>query len=349
MNKDKVGLLDIPIELLQSIFTYLEPKLLFYPLMEVNQAFNDLANDPMVMTTCFFNFIKVPLKYGGGDFCLLAKKERFSIIKDALWTNGVNEKISTIAYFTDGGVYGEDFTYFISNIYSDESSELYSSKRGENVNIKAVLSDSLFSHIDLTDLKRYKISKEEYHLYKYPNDTFCYPIKSLISQYEPQHSKQFGILKYHDLNRNLTSYNALLQSFAVFLSMEEIDVNHPLVRLFDGIKEIDQLEKLGFEYTLLQTTDDTHVVEFTLSSSNKLQQTLEKNAPGAKLNGVYPLLWGDISKNTVNYLNVFQRIGFRYMLLKLIDSTKTGDGTNIDCHSISLSGYTIKLGHTCEE
>ena len=114
-----------------------------------------------------------------------------------------------------------------------------------------------------------------------------------MSQYDPQNSKQFGIIKYHDINRTLINYTCFLQSFAVFLSMEEIDVNHPLVRLFDGIKKLDQLQKLGFETFTLQNSEDTNVVEFKLNSIHEVERTLQKNIPGARLDGVYPLIWGD--------------------------------------------------------
>eukprot|EP01022_Parablepharisma_sp_SALTPOND_P026627 TRINITY_DN64503_c2_g1_i1.p4 TRINITY_DN64503_c2_g1~~TRINITY_DN64503_c2_g1_i1.p4 ORF type:complete len:350 (+),score=33.59 TRINITY_DN64503_c2_g1_i1:2958-4007(+) len=349
MSKEKVKLLELPGELVKAALMFLAPKELLYPLMQVNRRFKELASDPMVMTVSFFSSLKVPLTYGGREFAALRAEERGLIIKDVLWASGINERLPMMAYYTDGGVDGKDSKFFISNIYADNPSCLYCSVRGENVHVKATFSEIIPSHIELSDISKYAVPESKTALYSYPEHTYSYPIKSLISKHEPQHHKQFAVVKYHDLNRNLTNYTCFLQSFAVFISMEEIDPNHPLVRLFDGVKKLEQVEALGFEHMSLQSSEDTKVVEFSLQSLKNIEEVLQKNVPGAKLNGVYPLIWGDISKNTTNYLNVIQRVGFRFMLLKLIDSHKSQADGNIDCYTISLSGNLIKLRHTHEE
>jgi hypothetical protein len=346
---NKVKLLDLPPEVLKFTLIFLQPEKLLNPIMAVCKKLNELAADPTVMSTCFFNALKVPVRYGVVEFGSLSVKERASIMKDIFWANGLNEKVNTVAYYTDGGVDKGTSKYFISNIYAENPTDLYSSIRGSNIHVKALLSDTLSSRIDLTDVSKYKVPPRKANLYKYPDNTYLLPIKSLLSQYDPQNSKQFGVLKYHDLNRNIPNYTCFLQSFALFISMEEIDVNHPLVRLFDDIKKKEHLDKLGFQYISLQSTEDTQVVEFELYSIREVEKTLQKNTPGAKLDGVYPLLWGDVSKNNVNYLNITQRIGFRFMLLKLIDSHKSKDDSNIDCYTISLSGVVIKLKSSYEE
>ncbi len=349
MSKEKPTLLLLPPDILKAALMFLAPKELVFPMMLVNRKLKDLASDPMVMTVSFFASLKVPLRYGGTEFAALRPEEKSAIMKDVIWSSGINERLPMFAYYTDGGVDGKDSKYFISNIYADNPTELYCSVRGENVHVKATFSDTVSSRLDLSDIAKYKIPESKAALYAYPEHTYSYPIKSLIGRYEPQHSKQFGVMKYHDLNRNLTNYTCFLQSFAVFISMEEIDPSHPVVRLFDGVKKMEQVDSLGFEYMSLQNSEDTKVVEFTLSSTRKMEEVLERHVPGAKLNGVYPFIWGDISKNTTNYLNVIQRVGFRFILLKLIDSHKSQPGGNIDCYTISISGTLIKLRHTHEE
>eukprot|EP00826_Nyctotherus_ovalis_P036733 TRINITY_DN3282_c0_g1_i14.p1 TRINITY_DN3282_c0_g1~~TRINITY_DN3282_c0_g1_i14.p1 ORF type:complete len:140 (-),score=3.20 TRINITY_DN3282_c0_g1_i14:303-722(-) len=118
--------------------------------------------------------------------------------------------------------------------------------------------------------------------------------------------------------RNVVNYTCLLQSFALFVSMEEIDASHPLIRLFDGIKTKKQMEDLGFENISLQSVEGTHIVEFRLYPLSNVERTLQKHMSGAKLDGVYPLMWREINKFTENYLNLTQRVGFRFLLLKLI-------------------------------
>jgi len=350
MSKEaKVKLLDLPRAIIKAALSYLTIKELLFPTMETNKKLNELANDPAVITGVFFHQLKVPLAYGGAEFAALKPEDKMAIMKDIIWPSGINEKLNTLAYFTDGGFDGSDNKYFIQNIYGDNPANLYCSKRGENVHVKAMCSDSIAQHVDLTDLAKYKVPPAKAHLYTYPDDTYCYPIKSLIGKHDPQSHKQFAVIKYHDLNRNLGGYTCFLQSFALFISMEEIDVSHPLVRMFDGVKKMEQMEKLGFEFMSLQSTEDTKVVEFTLASTRKLEENLQKLVPGSKLNGVYPLLWGEVSTATTNYLNVIQRVGFRYMILKLIDSHKSQPGGNIDCYPISLSGNHIKLRFSHEE
>jgi len=350
MSKEsKIKLFDFPNHLVKSILGYLTVKELLYPIMETSKKLNEFANDPDVITRVFFNQLKVPLPYGGAEFAALKPEDKNTIMKDILWPSGINEKLTAVAYYTDGGMYGTDSKFFMNNIYGENPTNLYSTKRGENVHVKAVISDCLSQHIDISDISKFKIPESKAHLYAYPNDTYSYPIKSLIGNYDPQNCKQFAVLKYHDLNRNLTGYTAFLQSFILFISMEEIDPNHPLVQLFDGVKKMEQVEKLGFEFMSLQTQDETKVVEFNLSSIQKVEEVLQKNVIGAKLNGVYPFLWGQLASTVTNYLNIIQRIGFRFILLKLIDSNKPDPSSNIDCYTISMSGSLVKLRHTHEE
>lgn len=349
MAKEKTKLFDLPIPVLKTALTYLTTKELLYPIMETNKKLNGLANDPQVVTSVFFNQLRVPLAYGGAEFAALKPEDKMTIMKDILWQSGINERLPMLAYYTDGGVFESDSKHFIQNIYTDNPTNLYCAKRGENVHIKVMVSETLSQHIDSTDVAKYKIPKEKAHACFYPEETYSYPIKTLIGNHDPQHHKQFAVIKYHDLNRNLGGYTCFMSSFAVFISMEEIDAAHPLVQLFDGVKKMEQVEKLGFEFLSLQSTEDTKIVEFSLSSIRKIEETLKSHVPGAKLNGVYPFLWGDISRNTNNYLNIIQRVGFRFMLLKLIDSNKTESGTNIDAYSITVSGNHIKLRYTHEE
>ncbi len=345
----KIKLLDLPRSLLRQMLLYLNAKELHYPLMEANRLFHELANDPEVVTAVFFGQLRVPLRYGGAEFAALRPEERSGMIKDIVWQSGINEKLNAVAYFTDGGISSDDSKFFISNIYTDNPSYLHSTKRGENVHIKAVCSEGIAQGIDNSDIAKYKVPEKKAKLYAHPADTYVCPVKSLLSKHDPQNSHQFAVMKYHDLNRNLSGYTCFLQSFAVFISMEEIDVEHPLVQLFNGVKKIEQVEQLGLDFMSLQSTEDTKVVEFSLASPRKLEETLQKHVPGAKLDGVYPFIWGDISAGTTNYLNVVQRIGFRYMLLKLIDSHKTQGDANIDCYSVALSGNHIKLRFSNEE
>lgn len=345
----KAAIVKIPSELLKLILSYLKPSELFYPIMQLNKKFKKTANDPLLMATAFFNFLKVHFDYGGVEFSSLHHEDRTTIMKNVLWKKATAEKLPMLAYYTDGGTDGNTPTYFIQNIYVERPTQLYCSIRADNVNVKSMVSESIIKAIDLQDIKKYKPNKKKALECAYPDHTYSYPIKTLIASQEPQLNKQFAVMKFYDIKRNLRNYTCFLQSFVIFVSIKPIYVNHPLVKLFDGVRNLELVNKLGFEYSILQDTADTKVIEFNLQSLKKVEQVLDKNVPGAKLNAVYPLIWGDVSRNTPNYLNLERPIGFKYILMKLIDSHKTQANGNIDCYTMGISGNLIKLMHTYEE
>jgi hypothetical protein len=159
----------------------------------------------------------------------------------------------------------------------------------------------------------------------------------------------FGVMKYFDLNRALTTYSCFLKSWALFVSMDEIDQNCDIVQLFNDVDDITKAKSLGFETFTLVVGTTASVLEFNLSSLSQVEKVLQTHkGANARLKGVYPLLYGDVTKSTANYLNIIQRIGFRHLLLKLIDSFKEGD-KNIDCYNITVSGTIVKMKQNMEE
>ena len=350
MSKDtrKVGLGDLSEALLKRVLSYLGAKKVVYPAMCVCKRIYQLGTkDGPFLTRCFFSDIKVPYSYGGYELGALEHSERLELLKEVYGSGTV--PISLFSYFTDGGVDKGEAKYFIQNVYLANAKELYSAFKGENIHVASVCSESVASAFVLDELDQYAL-KSEGAEEKKGNSTYRLPVERLLAAHDPQNSKHIAFIKYYDINRNIQHYTCLLQSFALFVSMEQIASEHPLVQLFQGITTFEQMQQLGFEFTHLQEDGPTKVVEFALSSPRQVEATLQKHkGPRARLNGVYPLIWGEIVKTTVNYLNVTQRIGFRYLLLKLINSQKTSGDSNIDCHNIQVSGSTLILKHSYEE
>ena len=179
---------------------------------------------------------------------------------------------------------------------------------------------------------------------------YSIPYFKEIGVYDPQFLSTFGVIKYFDLNRNIQNYTCFVNSWTLFISMDEIDPMCDIVQLFNDVKTHEKAKEFGFETTILAEGAAATVVEFNLGNRKKMEDILKKHRGlNARLNGVYPILYGNVTKQTANYLNVIQRIGFRHMLLKLIDSNKESEDNNIDCYNISVSGTWVRLKNNTEE
>ena len=342
---EKFRFLFLPTSIQENILSYSTAKEIFHPIMKINNHFNNLANQPTLFTTIFFNHIKLSTCTALFNlYKSLNSRERKAFAKECIYTT--TEQLELFSHYTDGGVDQDSLTYFISNIYKESPTHLYSSKKGENVNVKSLLSDGLYQKYTIDEIAKYaqKDSNNASPLvYKIP-----YLHESAI--HDPQFLSTFGIIKYYDLSRTHPTYNCLLSVWALFVSLDEIDPHCDIVELFNGINTIEKAKAFGFDTTMLVEGATATVMEFLLHSLKKVEKILQMHrGKNARLNGVYPLLFGVVTKQNPNYLNVVQRIGFRHCLLKLIDSAKEMEGGNIDCYNISVSGTIVRLKHNTEE
>ena len=334
-----------------QIAAYMTGKEIAYPFMAICQRLYTMCiQDGTIIARSFFNHIKVPYKYGAAEFAGHSPGERLQLMREIFDTNC--ERLSLFSYFTDGGVDKANSHYFIGNIYTEEAQALYSSVRGENVHVKSFCSSLIPSNFTYDDLSTYIQPSQTKDIVpkKLGNETYRIPLEKLIAKHETQSTKRFAVCKYYDINRNITSYTCLVQSFAVFVSMEEIPVDCPIVRVFDGVNSTEMMQELGFEFVTLQEDTGTMVVEFILRSPKSIEEQLQKKkGKDARLNGVYPLIWGTLDNNISNYFSMTQRIGFKHLLLKLIDSHKSSGDGNIDCHNSQITGTYICLKESHEE
>ena len=358
----------IPQHLIYYILSLLPCKDLIYPIMLISRYLHALANTPSLMTKAFFSTLLIPPEFPQTDFLDLSPKDKYQMIKSAF--HGGTKRLPLFAYYTDGGTYSKE--YFVHNIFIENPVNLFSSSRGENVNIKGVCSRHVLNEFKMGDLGDYQvgtegeesnmenINKKEVSMTNTNTNTntkntkdsqrYKIPISDLISKHDTGFDRSFGILKYYDLNRNIYDYTCYLQSFALFVSMNEISSTHPIVQLFTSLNSFSHFQDFGFPTIPIQSEGKTQVVEIDLSSRRKVEDILRKYYKGARLDGVYPLIYANLVNNTANYLNLQQKIGFRFILMKLIDSDKTsGNGNNIDCYSITPSGTYIQLRNSCED
>lgn len=344
--KQEINLISkLPKKLLRKIFEYCQIIDIINNIMKVSKDFMRKSSYPKLMCRMFFNQILLPLKYGSNQFSKLSLNERTKIVRDVFESG--TELLPILGYYTDGGIYHNESKYFVTNLYIQNPSELYSTIKSKNVNAKAVCCNELSKTFVLSneDISKFVISKpnEEVKIYRIP-------IESKIKKLEPQFDFHFSIIKYYDLDRNISDYNAFLKSFVVFISMEEISENHPLVKLFDDKNNSEKVKEMGFLLNSIQTDGETKVFEFDLSSIKMLETTLIKNAgPQARLKGVYPYIYGELTSTTTNYLNLVQRVAFRYLLIKYIDANYTTEEKNIDVYHTQVSGNYITLNQSYEE
>lgn len=345
----------LPEKILKEIISFLECSDILYSIMNTSQRFHNICFEQgELLSRTFLAEIKVPYYFIGHDLCQLSPKDRIKIISKVIGSD--SERLPIFSYFTDGGVDKGDPSYFIGNIFCDNPAKLYSSIKGSNINVKSICSSTINSKFTLGDLSTYAI-KEDIVLYNNKKDpkikgdeTYRLPIEQLISSYDPQNLRSFAILKYLDVSKSKSGYTCFLQSFALFISMEEIDANCPIVQLFDSINSYDSFQKFGFNVNIIQEEQGTKIAEFDLTNIKHIENTLQKvKGHSAKLRGVFPIIWGELGKKAHNYLNISQKVGFRYLLLKLIDSNKTSGDANIDCYNLRPSGVYIKLKDSFEE
>ena len=335
---------NLPPHLQELVISFSNGKEAFHPIMKVSNKIYQLVNAPILFTTIFFNHLKLSTKSSLFEtFCKLNSKERRYFAKECIYTT--TERLDLFSYYTDGGVYSNDALYFISNVYKDNPANLYSTIKTKNVHVKTLLSNGMQAKANIDDITSFQSKPDEngkIMVYKVPYLHDC-PIHDL------SFLSTFGVIKYFDLNRALTTYTCFLKSWALFISMDEIDSNCDIVKLFDDIDDITKAKSLGFETHALVVGTTASVLEFNLSSLSQVEKVLKLHrGANASLKGVYPLLYGDVTKSAANYLNIIQRVGFRHLLLKLIDSFKEGD-SNIDCYNITVSGTVVKMKQNHEE
>ncbi len=109
--------------------------------------------------------------------------------------------------------------------------------------------------------------------------------------------------------------------------MHEIDINEPIVKLFEGITKQEEIEEMGFTFTVQQDEQKTKFLEFD-QNPDEMQKILGKYYQGCGQNGVYPASFGIMQRYTWNYVCFRQPLAFKYLLMKY--SNASTEGGNIE-------------------
>jgi len=290
--------------------------------------------------------MQVPYQYGGDIFAKINFKTQYEIILAVIQQSGEYSILPLFSYYTDGGVQDGDKQYFIDKVFDSNPKALYSSAKDKNIHIKAICSYELLSKYDIPDIKKLHIQGTGKNL---GEGTYKIPYEKQLIKLDPHGSQGFNVIKYVDIPRNFSDYTCPLKCFALFISMEEIDPMHPIVTLFDDINDYEKMNELGFSSIDAHQEEGSTIVEFTQNPHDMELALRKKKGDKCKLNGVYPLLWGSLTQSYSNYVTLTQMVGFRHLLLKLINANNDEEDNNIDCQNFLFTGYSLKLEYGNEE
>jgi hypothetical protein len=132
--------------------------------------------------------------------------------------------------------------------------------------------------------------------------------------------------------------------------MEEIDSDDPIVKFFDDKNSIEDLNKYQLELFFQQDEPGTKIVEFNLSNKRIFEEAIKKEQGiNYKMHNIFPYFWGQLHKDYDNYATPNQKIAFRYVLFKMIDSSREEESETIACYNCYVSGKIFKLRNSFEE
>eukprot|EP01022_Parablepharisma_sp_SALTPOND_P015227 TRINITY_DN2134_c0_g1_i1.p1 TRINITY_DN2134_c0_g1~~TRINITY_DN2134_c0_g1_i1.p1 ORF type:complete len:367 (-),score=26.30 TRINITY_DN2134_c0_g1_i1:186-1205(-) len=305
--------------ILKKIFDYLTFHELHYPLRVVCKEFKLIVSEDTYYTRRFLREINLDEAYAFETFVELCPKERNTIVQK-LMSKEKDTVLPMVSVFSDGGAYSSD--YSIDRIFSPNDN-LYSTHRdrGENVHILCVCSDYL------------KVSKFQSLIQSIPEAKHQLKVNYEASlELHEKFYKSFGVMKHIKISME-GFYTCYMNSFAIFVSMYPIPIDSPCIKQFDGIKTVTQAKKLGLKVQNEESMEERTFLEFTVEK--------------AGVNGVSPLLFGELGTDyiPIDNVKILQKVAFKYLLLKLIDSNKNSGDHNIDCYHFILEGNYVKYGY----
>ena len=160
-----------------------------------------------------------------------------SLLRDNLSDNLLKpDNLQPVAYFTDGGTYNDDSSYFIHNVFQ-KTLVCHSSKAGNNVNVQAYFgkSNGFFKDAMAQDPKTHKVGDD-------PNK-ICLSLEDCKYEEEEENFKRLTELVLHNKG---SGYTCFVNSFCLFLSEKEIKVHKSkIVKLFNDVNTIEKFKSLG--------------------------------------------------------------------------------------------------------
>jgi len=307
----------------------------FLNLKEILVTFQ-LLNKKIMKTikenTILFKYV---FKYQKGHFLLneiskITYSEQLYILKNIYKTTDI---LPVAAFFTDGGIYSS--SYNISNIFASLEGPLYSSTKKDNTNVEFVVSQQAKNLISYSDLNGAKVKEVNGHKH------YNFKHKQYLS---PSFPYEFSIINRFTISNKISSYTCFIEKFMLFVSLEEINDEAPIIKAFEKALKVDFLHANKIA-TSLTKSGQSNLYEINLNSwirSNIFSEISNKSTPEQMQ--IFPLLYFDIvhSYNNFHIINIKQKVPFRYMLLKLLDAHKSSD-SNIDCFRCEARGIIIKL------
>ncbi len=155
------------------------------------------------------------------------------------------------------------------------------------------------------------------------------------AKYKDEFQKSAGILKSFKIDKTMKEYGAYVSKFAIFVSMNPIDIGCKAIRMFEGADEYvkfkSRCEQFEFKNEKLDCSGkQDNVYAIDLKSSKRVSR---------ESYGTIPLIWGELKTENRDELSfeLKEKVAFRFVCITLIGSNKNSD-KNIDCFPFLFSG-----------
>ena len=305
----------------------------------VCKSWNEASAKCHLILQLFFNSLKIEMNCSAYKYFLeLTKQEKKTHIRRCLQecSQGANWLLPMVPYQFNGLTKGTIDEKNI-NIYIEDKVKF--SLYGENSYILNICSPTIQKYIQKEGEKNIK---EEGSKIEIPIYEQMYKIQEAFNQklYIPE---KLIMYKLH------SQYTHPVKALIIFVSMTPIHPAEPIVKYFDNCDTEIIFNSFGLETMETRIVDIYH--EFNLNS-RKLLNLMNKDRPEPSLQPVYPLLIGFLHLMPIGIykINIKQRIGFRYSLVKYISSyggSVAGDKHKqpIQCYNFALRGTFLNFAH----
>ena len=264
------------------------------------------------------------------------KQEIIAYIKNNVLASkvGVEMNLEPFCYATNGGTYSDINTYFLHNIFS-KTNICHSTTVPRNANILAYLGRKV-------SVSPVSINPAICKPFQTDPSTIVVPYEQYLADSEERDSlKQLKTLILHNLG---SGYTCFVSAMAIFTSEQEISISKSAVlKKFDNVNTEELFQNLNLPLKEMQGTKASPMniaYEIDLSSPKEIESRL-----GIPKLDCFPIMWIYSSpKNQDIELKFSQRIGCRFLVLKLIDSHKQSSAdNNIDMYNMTLRGVPLRM------
>ena len=333
----KAGIVFTKQYILGNILSFLSPSELSIVRI-VCKAWNEASENCNLILQLFFSFLKIEMNCIAYKYFIdLSKAEKKVHIKRCLMecSRGAKWLLPVVAYEFNG-LTKQAITDSYVNLFTKNTVKF--SLIGDNSYIQSVCSNTIQKYIQSEGMNNIKeLGPVGTQKVIFPIDEEIHKIRESFDQklYVPEH---LIVYKVH------SQYANPVKALIVFVSMTCIHQDEPIVKYFDNCDTEIMFNSLGFESYETRRVDIYH--EFILNC-RRLEDIMRMKRPEPSRQPVYPLIIGFMDKTPIGIyrLEIKQRIGFRFCMIKYISSHGAHNQNPIECYNLVLRGTFLNFAH----